>query len=173
LSASDAGKLHPDKAAELHQQYGPELRCFLLGLLRDAQLADDVAQTTFTKLVEQGHTAREESLKGWLYRVAYREAMQVRRRQSVEDAARRRVAWSREVAAESADSPLLQAEAIEKVRRAIANLPAEQQQVVRMRIYQEMTFAEIAREMGIPLGTALGRMRAALKKLRASLEGER
>jgi RNA polymerase sigma-70 factor (ECF subfamily) len=173
LSASDAGKIHPDKAAELHQLYGRELRYFLLGLLRDAQLADDVSQATFTKLVEQGHTAREESLKGWLYRVAYREAMQVRRRQSVEDAARQRVAWSREVAAESADSPLLQAEVIEKVRCSIANLPAEQQQVVRMRIYQEMTFAQIAQEMGIPLGTALGRMRAALKKLRASLECER
>jgi len=49
-------------------------------------------------------------------------------------------------------------------------LPPEQQQVVRMRIYEDKTFAVIAAELGIPLGTALGRMRTALIKLRAKLE---
>jgi RNA polymerase sigma-70 factor (ECF subfamily) len=34
-----------------------------------------------------------------------------------------------------------------------------------MRIYEEKTFATIAEELGIPLGTALGRMRTALQKL--------
>jgi DNA-directed RNA polymerase specialized sigma24 family protein len=38
-----------------------------------------------------------------------------------------------------------------------------------MRIYEEKTFATIAKELKIPLGTALGRMRAALIKLRAKL----
>jgi RNA polymerase sigma-70 factor (ECF subfamily) len=39
-----------------------------------------------------------------------------------------------------------------------------------MRIYEEKTFAMIAQELGIPLGTALGRMRTALAKLRKTLE---
>jgi RNA polymerase sigma-70 factor (ECF subfamily) len=173
LSASDEGKIDPAEAAELHDQYSEELRRFLIGLLRDGQLADDVAQTTFTKLVEHGHTTREESRRGWLYRVAYREAMLVRRRQAVDDAARRRVAWSREAVGEPAESLLLQAETIQEVRRAIEELPAEQRRVVRMRIYEDKTFSVIAEELGIPLGTALGRMRAALKKLRARLESER
>ena len=38
-----------------------------------------------------------------------------------------------------------------------------------MRIYEEKTFAVIAKELKIPLGTALGRMRAALIKLRSRL----
>jgi hypothetical protein len=38
-----------------------------------------------------------------------------------------------------------------------------------MRIYEEKTFATIAKELKIPLGTALGRMRAATIKLRARL----
>jgi DNA-directed RNA polymerase specialized sigma24 family protein len=38
-----------------------------------------------------------------------------------------------------------------------------------MRIYEEKTFATIAKELRIPLGTALGRMRAATIKLRAKL----
>jgi hypothetical protein len=41
-----------------------------------------------------------------------------------------------------------------------------------MRIYEEKTFAVIAKELKIPLGTALGRMRAAMIKLRARLAEE-
>jgi len=51
------------------------------------------------------------------------------------------------------------------VRQALGELPPRQQQIVHMRIYEEKTFAVIARELGIPLGTALGRMRAAMQKL--------
>ena len=68
---------------------------------------------------------------------------------------------------------LVRAETIQLVRRAIRELPAEQQQVVRMRIYENKTFAVIAAELGIPLGTALGRMRTALIKLRVKLERQR
>jgi RNA polymerase sigma-70 factor (ECF subfamily) len=170
LSAADEGKIDPAEAAELYDRYGDEIRLFLVGMLRDAQLASDVLQTTFAKLVERGHETKEESRKGWLYRVAYHEAMSVRRRQAADDVARRRVAWSREAAGESAEGPLLRAETVHRVRRAIEGLPAEQRQVVRMRIYEDKTFAAIAEELAIPLGTALGRMRAAMKRLRTRLE---
>ena len=43
---------------------------------------------------------------------------------------------------------------------------------MRMRIYEEKTFAVIAKELGIPLGTALGRMRTALMKLKTKLEDQ-
>jgi RNA polymerase sigma-70 factor (ECF subfamily) len=52
----------------------------------------------------------------------------------------------------------------------LASLRPEERQVVRMRIYEEKTFAAIANELKIPLGTALGRMRTALLKLRAKLK---
>ena len=55
------------------------------------------------------------------------------------------------------------------MRRAIDDLPAAQQQIVRMRIYEEKTFAVIAAELEIPLGTALARMRAAMEKLKRRL----
>ncbi len=144
-----------------------------MGLLRDHQLAADVLQTTFVKLAERGHTSQEESRKGWLFRVAYNEAMLVRRRQATDDAALRRSVWARESGGQSADTQLIQAETIQLVRQALRELPAEQQQVVRMRIYEDKTFAVIAAELGIPLGTALGRMRTALIKLRTRLEANR
>lgn len=170
LSAAAEARIDPATVAALHAQYGQELQRFLLGLLRDHQLVGDVLQATFVKLAEHGHKTREESRKGWLFRVAYNEAMLVRRRQAVDDAALRRAAWDREAVGPSAEAQLVRAETIALVRQAIQELPAEQQRVVRMRIYEDKTFAVIAAELGIPLGTALGRMRTALIKLRTKLE---
>lgn len=156
--------------ATLYVEHGEELRRFLLGLLRDSQLASDVLQATFVKLVQKGHETQEETRKAWLFRVAYHEAMAVRRRDAVGDKVVRRVAWSVESAAERRpDDPLVRYESVEGVRAALSRLPADQQQVVRMRIYENKTFAVISQELGIPLGTALGRMRSALEKLRESL----
>ena len=49
-------------------------------------------------------------------------------------------------------------------------LPVEQRRVIRMRIYEDKTFAVIAEELGAPLGTVLTRMRLALRKLEAELD---
>jgi RNA polymerase sigma-70 factor, ECF subfamily len=170
LSAAEEGRIDPATVADLYARHGAELQRFLLGLMRDHQLAGDVLQTTFAKLAEHGHRTREESRKGWLFRVAYNEAMLVRRRQAIDESALRRTAWGRDSVAESAEASLVRAETVQFVRQAIQELPAGQQQVVRMRIYEDKTFAVIAAELGIPLGTALGRMRTALIKLRTKLE---
>jgi RNA polymerase sigma-70 factor (ECF subfamily) len=153
----------------LFLEHGDELRRFLHGVLRDPQLEADVLQAAFTRLVEVGHNTREESRKAWLFRVAYHEAMAVRRRENTGDRVVRRLAWSKDRLGQAADEPLLRIESIEAVREAVAQLPPDQQRVVRMRIYEEKTFAQIAAELQIPLGTALGRMRDALAKLRKKL----
>ena len=54
---------------------------------------------------------------------------------------------------------------MEHVKEVLESLPDEQRRVVRMRIYEEKTFAAIAAELNAPLGTVLTRMRLALKKL--------
>jgi len=170
LTAAKHSRIEPSAVADLYARYGAELQRFLVGLLRDSQLAADALQATFVKLAEQGHTVREQTLKGWLFRVAYHEAMWLRRRQAVDTAALHRTAWDRAAMGESAEVELVRAETVELVRQAIGELPAVQQQVVRMRIYEEKTFAVIAAELDIPLGTALARMRTALIKLRKKLE---
>lgn len=170
MTPADEGKIEPPIVAALYVQHADELRRFLTGVLRDGQQAGDVLQTTFVRLVEGGHRTQEESRKAWLFRVAYNEAMAVRRRQATGDRVTRDSAWSRSGAAAAADEPLLRFEKVEAVRQAVERLPKEQQDIVRMRIYEEKTFAVIAEQLGIPLGTALGRMRAALAKLRRCLD---
>lgn len=172
MAADDEKPIDPAVVATLYVEHAEQLRLFLVGLLKDHQTAADVLQATFVKLTEKGGQTNEESRKSWLFRVAYHEAMAIRRREQVGDKARREVAWISEAATVGADQTLIRKETIEAVRKALMALPPEQQEIVRMRIYEEKKFVSIAEELNIPLGTALGRMRNALAKLRAGLEEE-
>ncbi|MGC3968710.1 MAG: RNA polymerase sigma factor [Pirellulales bacterium] len=152
--------------AALFLEHAEELRRFLIGILRDHNTAADVLQLTFTKAIERGHTAREETLKGWLFRVAYNEAIVVKRRQGVQSRAVQTLGAAGEKPSTSPDSRMVRWEDVERVRHALDGLPPEQAQVVRMRMYDEKKFIEIAEELRLPLGTVLTRMQAALKKLK-------
>jgi RNA polymerase sigma factor (sigma-70 family) len=161
--------LDPVRVAALYAEHGAELRRFVLGVVRDPHLAGDVVQIAFTRAVERGHTARAETFKGWLFQVAFREALTARRRREAGERAGRRLASLGFPAGERADETLIRAETVAAVRTALGRLPAEQGRVVWARIYEDKTFAEIAAEFGLPLGTVLTRMRLAMEKLRRTL----
>jgi RNA polymerase sigma-70 factor (ECF subfamily) len=173
LTGSDDGRLDPSVVAALYVKHADELRAFLTGVLRDGELAGEALQATFAKAVEQGHTARQESLKGWLFRVAYNEAMGIRRRQQTQKRIYNKLAWNQNASSHSPEETVVRWEQVELVRAALKILPDEQQQVVRMRIYDEKTFQVIADELNLPLGTVLTRMRLALKKLAACFDSEK
>src|SRR5437762_5603761 len=126
VSSAQEGQLDPSIVAALYVEHGEELRRFLLGILRDGQLTSDVLQATFVKMVQRGHETREDSRKAWLFRVAYNEAMAVRRREGVGDRVLRRVAWHSNGAAGGADEPLLRLEAVHTGRDALDDVPPEQ-----------------------------------------------
>jgi len=170
MTPADDSRIDPAEVAELYAQHQAELRSFLIGVLRDSHLANDALQATFAKVVELGHTAMKESLKGWLFRVALNEALAIRRRQQMCDRVLEQVAWSRPQASESPVERVARSETVDVVRSALDELPAEQRQVVCMRIYDEKTFAAIAEELKLPLGTVLSRMQLAIRKLRQKLE---
>ena len=170
---ANPGRIDASRIAALYKDHGPELRRFVLGVVRDPDLAGDVMQATFAKAVERGHTARAGSLKGWLFRVAFHEALTLRRRQAARDQALHRLAPLRQRTGERPEDRLIRGETVEAVRRSLAALPADQRRVVWARMYEDKTFAEIAAEAGVPLGTVLTRMRLALEKLRRCLrEGD-
>ncbi len=50
------------------------------------------------------------------------------------------------------------------------SLPADLQQIVKMRMYEDKTFATIAAELNVPLGTVYARLQTAFKKLKALLQ---
>lgn len=159
--------LDPALIAALYHQHGPELRRFVLGVVRNADLADDVMQATFIKAIERGERSR--SLRPWLFRVALNEALAARRKEAIHQRSCGRIASSWSALGERPEDGLIRDETVGSIRECLAALPPEQFRVVRARIYEDKTFAEIAQEQGVPLGTVLTRMRLALARLRRAL----
>lgn len=157
----------------LYALHAGDLRRFLWGVLRDAEAVNDVFQSSLLIALQEGHTAREETSKGWIFQVAYREALQHRRRLGTTRKVLSQAVWIAETAAAAPDDELQRKETQLEVREALERLPETEQAVVRLRIDKDLTFAEVARELGIPLGTVLTRMRSALQKLRQKLQGSR
>jgi RNA polymerase sigma-70 factor, ECF subfamily len=170
LTATDDQRLDPAVVAALYQEHSAELRWFVLGVVRRRDMADEVLQNTFVKVTESGHTARKPTLKGWLFRVALHEALALRRQGVVECKAVQVLAEVAPQAVETTQQVVSRRETIAQVRLALEQLPAHQREVVRLRIYEQKKFAVIARELKVPLGTVLTRMRSALAKLRQRLD---
>lgn len=162
-----ASSLSEQEISEIYRQNAHGLRRFLIGLLQSDADAADCLQETFAALVQQGNQQTIATQRAWLYMVARNQAaLLIRRRQTN----RRALNSVQETATEhqTESDPVTAAidqERQSRLRAAIENLPAAQRQIVELRIHDNRTFQQIAEELDIPLGTALARMRSALKKL--------
>jgi RNA polymerase sigma-70 factor (ECF subfamily) len=173
LSRGEAKRCRDDQLDGLFRRYADDLRRFAIGVVKDPLLADDVVQGVFRKLAEHGPLKDDASYKAWLFTVAYRDAVTVLRRQQSHAKAIGQLAsvlhgqQGQEIGGADA---LVRKEEIEQVREAIARLPEAEQAVVRLRVYQHNKFREIAEKLQIPLGTALSRMKTALRRLADDLQ---
>jgi RNA polymerase sigma factor (sigma-70 family) len=159
---------------EAFEQWSADIRAFLLGLTRDAEAAEELLQATFARLVEAGPAAGTTSLRGWLFKVAHNEVMLARRKAGIGSRGLQSAGFTAEANGRLAGEPppwvsLVRAEDVSRVRAALASLPAEQRHVVEQRIYEGSTFARIAADSNLPLGTVLTRMRLALRALQRAL----
>ncbi len=150
------------------------LRHFLLGVLKDVGLVQDALQSTFIKLLQKGDTVENRAaIKGWLFRVAYNEAMLVRRKQTTASKHLETFAWQIDWSNRQTNEPdahMIEEETRAQVAQALKRLSIDQFNVVEKRIYQGLKFREIADELNLPLGTVLARMHSSLKKLKTVLE---
>ena len=175
-SDSPTTAFSPEQVQCLYDQHAAALTSFLVGVLRNHAAAADVLQSTFAKLLERGHTIQQtNSAKSWLFKVAFNEAMVIKRKSAVHQRHAESIAWKVDLSA-GADKGndfrlsqsmhrAIQQENTEQVKAALLELPDPLQEVIRKRIYEGLKFKDIASELNIPLGTALARAQLAYKKL--------
>ena len=147
--------------------------------LRDALLAEEIAQEAFLRLFRSLRSFRfDSSLRTWLSRVTLNlcndHLRRVQRRNAAgpmahdEEEMRRRA----HAADPGPEASLLAREAEARMREAIERLPAELREVVLLRYAGEMSYTEIAATLDTPLGTICTRLARAVKLLGADLRGK-
>jgi RNA polymerase sigma factor (sigma-70 family) len=108
--------------------------------------------------------------KAWLFRIATNKANDHWRSRGREKAAKEGLRLVTDESLPDASHRLEGTEQEQKLRRAIEQLPEAQRQVLMLRYYSNMKFVDIAKTLGCPLNTALGRVHKAMIKLRQFME---
>jgi len=160
----------------LYARHGRLVYGLALRIVKDATVAEEVAQDVFLRAWEKADTYRSEKarVRTWLARIARNRAIDVLRRRAVL-ASRIRDTWedmksAAQGAQEDPAQPLEDRFLRVRVREAISSLPAEQRETLARAFFSGQTHRQIAESTGEPLGTVKSRIRAAMLKLREALE---
>ena len=153
--------------AEIFDRHGRAVYSVALHVLKDCGHAEDVMQEIFFQVWQKSATFVQTrgSLRTWLLAVARNRAIDFLRRRKPTDSVEDVILTScSDVDAEAERNAM-----IEKVKKALKELPEEQQQSMNLAYFEELSHAEISERTGLPLGTVKTRIRLALNTLRKAL----
>jgi len=168
----------PDLLDHLIEQYQHRLLRYLVHLSGNRELAEDLFQETWIRVLERGHQYDgKHEFSTWLYAVARNLTIDYLRKKSpvsldglmenseehapLEPADPRPLAWE----------VVQQHEQAERIGTALIGIPAEYRETVVLRFQEGMTLDEIAMVTGAKLGTVKSRLYRGLNLLMTRLEG--
>jgi RNA polymerase sigma-70 factor (ECF subfamily) len=169
----------PDLLDRLIEQYQHRLLRYLIYLSGNRELAEDLFQETWIRVLERGHQYDgRHQFSTWLYAVARNLTIDYLRKKSpvsldglledeehapLEPADTRPSAWEL----------VAQRQQAERIRAALVGIPAEFREAIVLRFQDGLDLEEIAALIGVPLGTVKSRLYRGLNMLMARLKGGR
>ncbi|MCF8235208.1 MAG: sigma-70 family RNA polymerase sigma factor [Bacteroidales bacterium] len=160
-----------EKLIKRHQN---KVFAYILMIVKDKELADDIFQDTFIKVIntiKAGSYKEEGKFIQWVMRIAHNliiDHFRKSKRIPVIDNSKDEYDIFDTISLKdpSVEERMVTDQIHEDVRKLIEYLPPEQKEVLFMRHYSEMSFKDIAEQTNVSINTALGRMRYALINLR-------
>jgi RNA polymerase sigma-70 factor, ECF subfamily len=145
----------------------PRLRRYARALVGDRASADDLVQDTLERAWAKLHLYRRGTdLRAWLFTVMHNVHVNKVRATRVTDTLEDEAP---ELAQRASQGDTL---LVRDLDRAIARLPSEQRAVLLLVTLEEMSYEEVARALGIPIGTVMSRLSRAREKLRVMMLGQ-
>lgn len=163
--------------ALLIKRHQSKIYGFIYSKVTDRDIADDIFQDTFIKVIKtlKSNAYNEEGkFLPWVMRISHNLIVDHFRKNKKMPMHRETEEFSI-FSIMSDNSPNVESRIITEqvendLQRLIEELPDDQKEVLQMRIYQDLSFKEIADLTGVSINTALGRMRYALMNLRKVIE---
>jgi len=145
----------------------PRLRRYARALVGDRATADDLVQDTLERAWAKLHLYRRGTdLRAWLFTVMHNVHVNRVRAARVTDP------LEDEMPELAQRAPQGDALLVRDLDRGITRLPAEQRAVLLLVTLEEMSYEQVARTLGIPIGTVMSRLSRAREKLRAMMLGQ-
>ena len=156
--------------AELFVRYAPRLKAYMRRLGAADEVAEEIVQETMLMVWRKAalFDPARAGASTWIFTILRNLRIDMMRR--TRPLPPELDTLAEEVEPAEADSLIDAARRSARLRAALASLPPEQAEVVRLSFFDERPHAEIERALGIPLGTVKSRLRLAMIKLRSVLE---
>ena len=161
----------------LIQKHKNKIYAFILSKIRNRDLAEDIFQDTFIKVInslQKGKYNEEGKFLPWVMRIAnnlvidyFRKSKKMRTIAPTDDFDIFDILQDGE---KNVEDNLVNNQIHKDLRKLIEYLPEDQKEVLKMRYYAELSFKEISECTGVSINTALGRMRYALINLRKLID---
>ena len=150
---------------ELIVPYIPNLRRYARALVGDRDGADDLVQDTLERAVRKFHLWRPGDLRAWLFSIMHNVFVnQLKSRKIPAD-----VEIDDTFAAPV--SSVTRTDVMD-LQRALGTLAPEQREVVLLVALEDMSYADVSRALGIPMGTVMSRLSRGRERLRRVMNGE-
>jgi RNA polymerase sigma-70 factor (ECF subfamily) len=167
-----------DALATLINRYQSRIFGFIYSKVNDRDIADDYFQETFIRVIKTLKTKEYYNEKGkflpWVMRIAnnlivddFRKNKNVKMMRDTEEYSI--FSFIKDVTP-SIESNLISSQISFDLHKIIDELPLDQQEVLKMRFFQDMSFKEIAEATNVSMNTSLGRMRYAINNMRKIIE---
>jgi RNA polymerase sigma factor (sigma-70 family) len=149
------------------------LYSYILQYVKNHQLAEDIFQDTFFKVIntlKKGNYNEEGKFLPWVMRIAHNLVIdhfrKIKKMQIVDGGEDFDIFSVLALKDSNIEEELIKEQILKDVAKLIDYLPEDQRSVLTMRLYEDLSFKEIADMTGVSINTALGRMRYALINLR-------
>ncbi len=166
--------MREDRAAfaALFKQFAPRVKAYLLRMRLDDGMAEELAQEVLLTVWRKARQfdATRASPAAWIFTIARNLRIDAARRASL--APSFSDPTDEPSPAPAADAILAVEDRNARVCAALAALPAEQAEVIRLSFFDERPHVDIERALGIPLGTVKSRLRLAISRLRGLLDND-
>jgi len=152
---------------------------YILMIVRNRDLADDIFQEAFMKVIvtiKQGRYTEAGKFYAFVTRIAHNLIIDHYRRERNENTVSNEAFGevdlfnNMKLCEENVEDALVRNQVFDDVNKLMRHLPQNQQEVVRLRYYEDYSFKEIADMTGVSINTALGRMRYAVLNMRRMAE---
>lgn len=159
----------------LLKRYESKVFSYLLYSVKNQELAEDLFQDVFIKMVvriKNGKYEENGKFSAWMMRIVHNHVIDHYRttpndRIISNDESEVDLFNNADIAVnENREQELIDQQTLQEVKSLIALLPEPQREVLLMRVYDELSFKEIAQKTNCSINTALGRMRYAILNLR-------
>jgi RNA polymerase sigma-70 factor (ECF subfamily) len=150
------------------EEHLPRLRRYALALMRDRMRADDLVQDTLERALRKFSLFRRSTdLRAWLFTIMHN--VHVNQIRAAMAAARTQ---PDDAGGEPAHAPLDDAATARDISNALQHLAPEHREVILLVGLEQLSYAETARVLDVPIGTVMSRLTRARERLRALMSGE-